>query len=174
MGCRCINRLQGDCRKTWPQIRFLIISYSDPFFFFQSITEKHFLGISCGIQRPFVFVTKLLNTLLMCFQDAAPSFSLKAELYPNYSHFEVSSWCSQCHIHLNNLPSWKLQPVCHTLPTTLYIYVLRVLSTYGCVCVCVYIGAWQIVYFSSWQEWLSVATFMTSQASSNSYWASCT
>lgn len=91
MGCRCINRLQGDCRKTWPQIRFLITSYSDLFIFLPSIIEKHFLDISCGIQRPFVFVTKLLNTLLMCFQDAATSFSLKAELNPNYSHFEVSS-----------------------------------------------------------------------------------
>lgn len=64
-------------------------------------TEKHFwlrtetikalLGISCGIRGPFVFVRRLLNTLLMRFQDAASGFSLKAEIHPNYSHFEVSS-----------------------------------------------------------------------------------
>ena len=54
-------------------------------------TIKELLGISCGIWGPFVFVRSLLNTLLMCFQDAATGFSLKAEIHPNYSHFEVSS-----------------------------------------------------------------------------------
>lgn len=59
-------------------------------------TIKELLCISCGLQGPFIFVRRLLNTLLMCFQDAATGFSLKAYTRPNYSHFEVSSMVKTC------------------------------------------------------------------------------
>lgn len=63
----------------------------------QSLTTKHFWLSTETIKElmwhtgPFVFVTRLLSTLLMCFQDAVTDFSLKAEIHPNYSHCEVSS-----------------------------------------------------------------------------------
>lgn len=59
-------------------------------------TIKELLCISCGLQGPFIFVRRLLNTLLMCFQDSATGFSLKAQTRPNYSHFEVSSMVKTC------------------------------------------------------------------------------
>lgn len=100
--------------------------------------NKKLLGISCDIWGPFVFVRRLLNTLLMCFQSVASGFSLKAEIHPNYSHLEVSfvvktfshGAATVTHIHLNNSPPLKLQPNCSTLPTNCIDDTLCVLHTY--------------------------------------------
>lgn len=46
-------------------------------------TIKELLGLSCGTQEPFVFVRRLLNTLIMRFLDTFTCFSLEPEIHPN-------------------------------------------------------------------------------------------
>lgn len=102
--------------------------------------------------EPFVFVTRLLSTLLMCFQDAVTDFSLKAEIHPNYSHCEVSSVVKTfshgvstvTYILITHLPESWSQSAAHRqqlfVPKVHYVY---------CVCVCVWIMNLSV----SWQEW---------------------
>lgn len=90
--------------------------------------------------EPFVFVTRLLSTLLMCFQDAVTDFSLKAEIHPNYSHCEVSSVVkifshgvsTVTYILITHLPESWSQSAAHRQQ----LFVQKVHYVY-CVCVCV-------------------------------------
>lgn len=107
---------------------------------------------------PFVFVTRLLSTLLMCFQDAVTDFSLKAEIHPNYSHCEVSSVVKTfshgvstvTYILITHLPESCSQSAAHCqqlfVQKVHYVYCVCV-YTRVCVCVCI------MNLSVSWQEW---------------------